>query len=286
MGPDLLLDSRLALVHRADGWLAVADLHLGYALERRRRGGLFPDYGDDEVARRLLALLDEHRPRTLILAGDIIDGSAAPEPGVDLLRRLAARPGLGLVALRGNHDRSLQRALAGAGGAVSAIDLAAAHRQGRFVFHHGDAAGRLAAEPLLAAAGPGAVEVCGHLHPAVVLRDGAGTRLKLPALWRRVTHPGGCGERLVLPAFSPWSAGGPPEPARPRRRGAGRGGVGKGGVTTSGHALNDAGHVAHQGGKANGSDQTTPEDEAGAPDGVGELWVCAPGRVFRFDPPV
>jgi len=62
-----------------------------------------------------------------------------------------------------------------------------------FFFHHGDCALPVP---------PGCVEVIGHHHPALSWSDGAGTRLKIPALIasRR---------RLILPAFSPWAAGTP-----------------------------------------------------------------------------
>jgi uncharacterized protein len=46
------------------------------------------------------------------------------------------------------------------------------------------------------------VEIIGHHHPAVSWHDGAGGRMKLPAL---VDGP----RRLILPAFSPWAAGTP-----------------------------------------------------------------------------
>jgi metallophosphoesterase superfamily enzyme len=66
-----------------------------------------------------------------------------------------------------------------------------AHRPG-FYFHHGDRPADTLPENVL--------EIIGHHHPAVSLADGAGTRLKLPAL---VASP----RRLILPAFSPWAAG-------------------------------------------------------------------------------
>ncbi len=61
----------------------------------------------------------------------------------------------------------------------------------RFLLHHGD---RVVENPY------NRVEIVGHHHPAYVHRDGAGARLKLPAL---VASPA----RLILPAFSPWAAG-------------------------------------------------------------------------------
>ncbi|MFQ3670482.1 MAG: hypothetical protein SNJ84_03380, partial [Verrucomicrobiia bacterium] len=45
-------------------------------------------------------------------------------------------------------------------------------------------------------------DMVGHWHPAVVLRDEAGLRCRLPAL---VVGP----KRVVLPAFSPWAGGSP-----------------------------------------------------------------------------
>jgi metallophosphoesterase superfamily enzyme len=46
------------------------------------------------------------------------------------------------------------------------------------------------------------LEIVGHHHPSFLWEDGAGTRLKVPAL---VAGP----RRLILPAFSPWAAGTP-----------------------------------------------------------------------------
>jgi metallophosphoesterase superfamily enzyme len=39
---NVLLDSRLALFHEEDKWLAVADLHFGFELSQRMAGHLFP----------------------------------------------------------------------------------------------------------------------------------------------------------------------------------------------------------------------------------------------------
>jgi metallophosphoesterase superfamily enzyme len=86
---------------------------------------------------------------------------------------------------------------------------------GRFVFHHGDAAGHAAAAPMLRELGAAAIEISAHLHPAAVLRDRAGTRLKLPALWSypstQTDQDASGWQRYILPAFSTWAAGVAPD---------------------------------------------------------------------------
>jgi metallophosphoesterase superfamily enzyme len=171
------LDARLAVWLADLRLLVVADPHWGYAASHRARGNLLPWWGDDEIARRLAALIADYQPGELILLGDVVhaaEGAAAAE-------RFTASAPCPVTAIAGNHDRRWR----GAGGEHVT--------RGPFFLHHGDAA---------RAGADGALEIVGHHHPAAQWRDGAGTRLKLPALV--------AGERrLILPAFSPWSAGTP-----------------------------------------------------------------------------
>ncbi len=176
-----VLDARLALYHRVERWLAVADVHFGYELSQRAAGALFPLWGMDSVEARLLALLEDYRPERLVIAGDFVHDRTAREPALALLERLRARCEVVLVA--GNHDRR----------AFAATEMQAACLTEGFCFHHGDG------HPPAEAAGRR--EIIGHHHPAGTLRDGAGVALKLPAF---VETAG----RWVLPAFSPWAAGG------------------------------------------------------------------------------
>ena len=156
-------------------------MHFGYELSLRAAGALFPCWGMDTVEARLLALLDDYRPERLIIAGDFVHDRAAREPALALLARLRTCCEVAFVA--GNHDR---RAFAGA-------EMQAAHVTERFCFHHGDG--------VAPAEAGGRRLVIGHHHPAGILRDGAGLALKLPAF---VETAG----QWVLPAFSPWAAGG------------------------------------------------------------------------------
>lgn len=194
IAPGVVLDSRRALVHRTQGWMAVADLHYGYERHRRRQGALLPDWGMAATAETLHALVADHAPQRLILAGDIMDGAGSAEETAVFLEELRSR--VVVVCLRGNHDRpALSRRLT----------MERTHSEEGFLFHHGHET--VEAEPSL-------IHITGHEHPAVKLSDGAGLRLKLPALVCEGLPCGG--QRWVLPAFSPWAAGGELDSAHER----------------------------------------------------------------------
>jgi putative SbcD/Mre11-related phosphoesterase len=185
VSPEVILDSRLALVHRGQGWLAVADVHYGFSGAMRARGGLFPLWGDTTIEERLAELCAEYAPETLLINGDLVHGRVKREEFGRFLGRLAdLAPRLVLVG--GNHDRS---PTARAAAFVESFAVPG------FFFHHGH---------LELPVPSGCVEVMGHYHPAVTLRDGAGLRLKLPAF---VEVAGALRTQWVLPAFSPWAGG-------------------------------------------------------------------------------
>jgi len=112
--------------------------------------------------------------------GDLRDRVAAALAGRAAAEAYLARSATPVAIVAGNHDVRWTRATEG----TSIL-------RGRFFLHHGDQSLPVPADT---------VEVVGHFHPAISWHDGAGTRLKLPAL---VASP----QRLVLPAFSPWAAG-------------------------------------------------------------------------------
>ncbi len=182
IGGECVLDGRLALYHRSERWLAVADVHFGYELSQRAAGALFPCWGMDEVEERLGELLADYRPERLIIVGDFVHDRAARVPALALLARLEGL-GCAVVLIGGNHDRR----------AFAADELRASHATERFFFHHGDA-------PAPDDLGE-RTAIIGHHHPAGMLRDGAGLELKLPAFVQN-------GREWILPAFSPWAAGG------------------------------------------------------------------------------
>ncbi|MEN3940950.1 metallophosphoesterase [Prosthecobacter sp. SYSU 5D2] len=197
IAPGILLDSRRALINPMEGWMALADLHYGYEIHRSRAGALLPGWGMQKCRDTLLALIDDHAPQRLILAGDIMDGSGSVSETGILLEILRSRVE-DLILIEGNHDRA---------GLKKGWRLQPFYREKDFVFHHGHQG---AAPPSVAgclpAESPHMTFVTGHEHPCVSLRDGAGLRLKLPALvqqrLRQDLH------HWILPAFSPWAAGG------------------------------------------------------------------------------
>ena len=187
---DTILDARLAIFHRVERWLAVADVHFGYEISQRAAGALFPMWGMDSAETRLLALLADYRPKRLVIVGDFVHDQAAGPAGQRLLKTLRGYTKVVLVA--GNHDR----------GAIPAGEMCEYHVTERFCFYHGDGA--------VPAEAAGQQQVIGHHHPAGTLSDGAGLALKLPALVE-------AGNLWVLPAFSPWAAGANGKFGRSRR---------------------------------------------------------------------
>jgi putative SbcD/Mre11-related phosphoesterase len=195
---EVVLDSRLALIHRGQRWLAVADVHYGFSAVMREKGGLFPVWGDATVEERLAALCADHEPRTLIINGDLVHGRVKRDEFAAFVDRLAGMAER-LILVGGNHDRSPT---------VRAAGFVESHEEEGFFFHHGHM------EPPVP---EGCIEVVGHHHPAVTLRDGAGLRLKLPAF---VESANADRTRWILPAFSPWAGGAewPDEPGCWTRR--------------------------------------------------------------------
>lgn len=186
IAPGLRFDARLALFLEATRTLVVADLHWGYAESHRAAGNLLPAWGDDTLEATLRSLLADYAPAELIWLGDSLHTARrAPQSRARAEAFIAASPAPVLV-LAGNHD------------ARWSFATPAPVLRDRFVLHHGDRP--ITGDHLRPLAPSDAVEIIGHHHPAYVYRDGAGARLKLPAL---VQSPA----RLILPAFSPWAAG-------------------------------------------------------------------------------
>ena len=174
----ILLDGRLALFHQTERWLAVADLHFGYELSQRAAGALVPMWGMATISERVSELVAEYVPKRLIVLGDLVHDKTAAREAAELLRKLAEH--CDVVVVAGNHDRQLR-------GHIEMVD---ALETERFHFHHGHCA----------VPDAGRVQIIGHHHPAAVITDGAGLRLKCPAFVQQSS----C---WIMPAFSPWAGG-------------------------------------------------------------------------------
>lgn len=154
----------------------IADIHWDYAESHRRAGNLLPLWGSEATTGRLRRLVRQYEPARMIWLGDSLHQPTDAEAAEQFLEEIAP---VEAIVIAGNHDRKWKRA----------------NRQefvlGGCFFHHGHIARKV--EPPL-------VEVTGHVHPALSWSDGAGLRLKLPAL---VEGP----RRIILPSFSDWSSG-------------------------------------------------------------------------------
>jgi hypothetical protein len=193
--PGVLLDARRAVYLENESVLAVADLHLGYAWAHRSRGQLMPLSVPDDTAEQLEILLDEYRPRTLAILGDIVH-EAVPivefRRGLhEFLDRMEQRTELRLIA--GNHDRWLSREIT--------QPLVRDYQAGPHRLIHGDGFSETAAMELMAEVRTGGgLVLMGHEHPAIGISDGVAHFARVPCF---LTSAG----LLVLPAFSKWAAG-------------------------------------------------------------------------------
>lgn len=177
--PRVWIDSRRAVFFEALRLLVVSDLHWGYAASHRAQGNLLPEWGDSAIAQTIDALIADYQPAEMLWLGDSLHTLKGRQHAEDFLARLSVP----VIIVPGNHDARW-----------SAVSNERRLVRDQFVFHHGD-------RPI-GTREPGTIEVIGHHHPAFAWRDGAGGRLKLPALVQSSS-------RLILPAFSPWAAGTP-----------------------------------------------------------------------------
>ncbi|SKB05851.1 putative phosphoesterase [Prosthecobacter debontii] len=182
--------------------MALADVHYGYEVHRSRQGALLPKWGMQQCGETLFSLIDDYQPQRLILVGDIMDGSfSAAETGLflDQLRERVPE----LILVEGNHDRPALR---------RGWSLIRSHCEEGFFFTHGHegiAPPSMDIEPRFSPSS--LIAITGHEHPAISLTDGAGLRLKLPALIQQQCSQHR--EHWILPAFSPWAAGGRFQPS-------------------------------------------------------------------------
>lgn len=185
--------------------MALADLHYGYELRRQLHGDLLPDWGMEICEQTLVSLIHDHRPKRLILVGDIMDGKSSAEETHAFLERLQEEVPE-LISIQGNHDRPPLR---------KSWNLVETHHEGEFTFTHGhrwtqeqtsdvDVYTHSAAGTTITHSKT--IHITGHEHPAVHLKDGAGLKLKLAALVQEQITPRQ--QRWILPAFSPWAMGG------------------------------------------------------------------------------
>ena len=161
--------------------LFVADVHLGKDAAFRA-GGIPVPASASATLQRLSAALRRADADSLYVLGDLWHAREGLTPEtLDRLaewRRTHAR--LNVTLIRGNHDEH-----AGDPPAELRIECrATADVAGLRLLHHPPCATPETVAPML----------CGHLHPAFVLRERSGATIRLPCFWLRPRYG-------VLPAF-------------------------------------------------------------------------------------
>lgn len=195
---DWLLTAQRVAVHLPTATAVAADLHLGYAEARRRRGDAVPSESVAELLQPLLHIQQQHAARRLVIAGDLLEDSDCSEALMAFLKWID-QSGFHLIALvPGNHDLGLE----GIAAAKSRLPLRPQGVDvGGWQIVHGE--GSL----------PDAPVVHGHDHPC--LRWSPKNRANRPRFARGRFAPdtidGPCylsgPQRLILPAFSREAAG-------------------------------------------------------------------------------
>lgn len=200
----LTIDDDVTLVAPGAAWLrasetaVVADLHAGTVPTLQKRGIALPDGDDSALHARIASVLAATGARRIVVAGDLVHGRGAVirAGGASALDALVlACAGREVVVVEGNHDRAVTDRLRAAGMCCVETLAIGAHRVA-----HGDGAPEDLAALRAEASAAGGRLIVGHHHPALTLRDGAGTHRRVAAF--------AFAEGLVcLPALSPLARG-------------------------------------------------------------------------------
>ncbi|MCW4011028.1 MAG: metallophosphoesterase [Candidatus Bathyarchaeota archaeon] len=157
--------------------LVIADPHLGWEMSLQEKGIHVPSQ-TKKLLKKLVDLLDKHKPDALIILGDVKYTVVTSGPGewrdipeffVELKRHVAD-----ISIVRGNHDANLDPMLPENVAMHPATGLAVGD-VGLFHGHKWPSPALLGCKTLF----------MGHLHPVVVFRDPAGFKITRQA-WMRV----------------------------------------------------------------------------------------------------
>lgn len=192
------------LADRAVYWprtrsLIVADVHLGKGAAFRRAGVAVPSGGTQADLARIDALIAHTQAQRLLVLGDLFHTHlSADEPAVAAIDAFRARhAALRIEAIRGNHDRGIERLPAH----WNIVWHLGSRHEPPFVFAH---------EPAPDARG---YVLSGHIHPVLKLRA-RHDALRLPVFWfGAAAADDGQGGIGVLPSFGAFTGGHPVQPA-------------------------------------------------------------------------
>jgi DNA ligase-associated metallophosphoesterase len=184
-GQPLVLLGDRALYWPDQQSLVLADVHLGKDASFRAFGLPVPAGNSSKDLARIGSLLSVTGAKKLVILGDLIHSRSShqPELAAAFGRWRAAHAGIEILLIRGNHDR--RSGPLPSDWNVEQVPEPFDH--GVFAFGHYP---QPSDKPLL----------CGHVHPAIAVRDFDGSFASLPCF---VTDPA----QLMLPAFGSFTGG-------------------------------------------------------------------------------
>ncbi|MGY6561622.1 MAG: ligase-associated DNA damage response endonuclease PdeM [Luteibaculaceae bacterium] len=175
--PALFLPKK-ALFFQTEKLLVVSDVHLGKANHFQKNGIPLPQDTERETLYNLGKLLAQHQPKTVLFLGDLFHSTY--NDSVQIFADFMLNyPSIQFHLVKGNHDILKPNVYLEIG-----LTVTERHTLGPLLFTH---------EPLVTVE-PNALNLCGHIHPAVRLKGKARQSLTLPCFWLHNSV-------LTLPAF-------------------------------------------------------------------------------------
>jgi DNA ligase-associated metallophosphoesterase len=175
----LYLSKEKAIYWERERMLIISDLHIGKSAHFRRSGIQVPDTVGKTDLQRLTALITEFNPVTLLVTGDMFHNKINSDADAFLEWR-QAQAELKVVLIKGNHDELKPQDYVGLGIEVHQKELLV--HPFRFIHDKPKVFDEY-------------FNICGHIHPGVVIYGRARQQLKFPCFYFNET----CG---ILPAFS------------------------------------------------------------------------------------
>lgn len=158
--------------------LVIADVHLGKAQHFRKEGIALPAQAQSADYERLERLFKKINPLEVYFLGDLFHSTLNKDWPL-FCTLIRSFPGITFTLLKGNHDL-----IDPAYFEDLCIRIEDTIEEGYFIYSH---------EPLNTIPSH-KINICGHIHPGILLRGSGRQRLKLPCFY-------GAGNRFILPAF-------------------------------------------------------------------------------------
>ena len=176
---ELILSKDRAIYWKSKALLMISDLHIGKSAHFRKNGIPVPATVGLTDLQRLTALMQEFKPKTLLVTGDMFHNNINSDANAFLEWR-SEYPDLGVILVKGNHDDLKKEDYEALGIEVYTKELLIPPF--RFIHH----------KPKNTDA---YYNISGHIHPGVVLYGKARQRLKFPCF----CFGSDC---AIMPAFS------------------------------------------------------------------------------------